>query len=62
MPTWKRRVYKLDANHTWKAKPGYQIFVADWGAVRFDIPSGWAFDKCVSIVPGMRCVSFLVAA
>jgi hypothetical protein len=41
MPGWKRRVYKLDANHKWKAKPGYQIFVADWGAVRFDIPRGW---------------------
>ena len=41
MPAWKKRVYKLDANHKWKAKPGYQIFVADWGAVRFDIPTGW---------------------
>jgi hypothetical protein len=41
MPGWKKRVYKLDANHKWKAKPGYQIFVADWGAVRFDIPAGW---------------------
>jgi hypothetical protein len=41
MPGWKKRVYKLDANHKWKSKPGYQIFVADWGAVRFDFPTGW---------------------
>ena len=41
MPGWQRRVYKLDANHKWKAKPGCQIFVADWGAVRFDFPQGW---------------------
>ena len=41
MPGWKKRVYKLDANHKWKARPGYQIFVADWGAVRFDFPAGW---------------------
>ena len=41
MPGWQRRTYKLDANHKWKAKPGCQIFVADWGAVRFDFPQGW---------------------
>ncbi|MCC7371892.1 MAG: hypothetical protein IT306_25985 [Chloroflexi bacterium] len=41
MPGWERRTYKLDANHKWKAKPGCQIFVADWGAVRFDVPRGW---------------------
>jgi hypothetical protein len=41
MPGWERRVYKLEANHKWKAKPGYQIVVADWGAVRFDVPTGW---------------------
>ncbi len=41
MPGWERRTYKLDANHKWKARPGCQIFVADWGAVRFDVPRGW---------------------
>jgi hypothetical protein len=39
--TWKKSVYKLEQNHKWKAKPGCQIFVADWGAVRFDFPRGW---------------------
>ena len=28
----------------WKAKPGYKIFVADRGAVRFDFPAEWVFD------------------
>jgi hypothetical protein len=32
---------KLPKNHGWKSKPGYQIFVADRGAVRFDFPVGW---------------------
>ncbi len=41
MAGWQRRTYKLDANYKWSAKPGHQIFVADWGAVRFDIPTGW---------------------
>jgi hypothetical protein len=41
MAGWERRIYKLEANHKWTAKPGCQIFVADWGAVRFDIPQGW---------------------
>jgi hypothetical protein len=39
--TWKKRTYKLEQNHKWKAKPGCQIFVADRGAVRFDFPHGW---------------------
>ncbi len=41
MAKWKKSVYKLDANHKWKAKPGYKIFVADRGAVRFDFPEDW---------------------
>ena len=41
MATWKKSTFKLDANHKWKAKPGNKIFVADWGAVRFDIPGDW---------------------
>ncbi|MBW3623291.1 MAG: hypothetical protein KY468_07770 [Armatimonadetes bacterium] len=31
----------LKPNHTWKAKPGNQIFVADRGAVRFEFPENW---------------------
>lgn len=41
MARWEKRDLRLRENHGWKAKPGYQIFVADRGAVRFDIPQGW---------------------
>ncbi|MCC7022933.1 MAG: hypothetical protein IT338_08905 [Thermomicrobiales bacterium] len=32
---------RLDENHGWRCKPGYRIFVADRGAVRFDVPQSW---------------------
>ena len=41
MERWDRQELRLRKHHGWKAKPGYQIFVADRGAVRFDIPQGW---------------------
>lgn len=44
MPKWEKGELRLDANHQWKAKRGYSIFVIDRGAVRFDIPKGWYFD------------------
>ncbi len=44
MAKWKKHVLKLKDNHTWRAKPGYRIFVADRGAVRFDIPDDWILD------------------
>jgi len=44
MGKWKPKAYKLKANHGWRAKPGYKIFVADRGAVRFDIPQEWVMS------------------
>ena len=41
---WKKDTLKLKQDHLWKAKPGYTIFVADRGAVRFDIPQGWIIE------------------
>lgn len=41
MPKWTERDVWLDENHGWRCKPGYTIFVADRGAVRFDIPESW---------------------
>ena len=38
---WTKETLKLKEDHTWKAKDGYQIFVADRGAVRFNFPEGW---------------------
>ncbi len=41
MAKWEQQTYKIPKNHNWHAKPGYNVFVADRGAVRFSIPSGW---------------------
>ncbi len=41
MKQWNKEVLKLKNNHSWKAKPGYRIFIADKGAVRFDFPDNW---------------------
>lgn len=46
MATWSKRTRQLPKSHGWKSKPGYQIFVADRGAVRFDFPVDW------TVVPG----------
>jgi hypothetical protein len=41
MKHWNKEVLKLQKSHSWKAKPGYRIFIADKGAVRFDFPDNW---------------------
>lgn len=41
MANWKKQTLRMDDDHGWRCKPGYSIFVADRGAVRFEVPSGW---------------------
>ena len=41
---WLKETYKLPNNHGWTARPGYDIFVADRGAVRFNIPETWVIE------------------
>src|SRR5258706_887671 len=36
-----KKTLRLQSDHQWRAKPSHQIFVADQGAVRFDIPERW---------------------
>ena len=50
--TWSKRVLKLNDDHGWTAKPGNKIFVADGGAVRFDIPGDWIVE------PGTDSIKF----
>ena len=38
----KPKTMKMREDHTWRCKPGNTIFVADRGAVRFDIPRDWS--------------------
>ncbi|NJP09272.1 MAG: hypothetical protein HC866_07120 [Leptolyngbyaceae cyanobacterium RU_5_1] len=43
-PKWLKETLELKDNHRWQTKPGYKIFVADRGAVRFDVPQNWHFE------------------
>lgn len=52
MAEWDKRTLKLPERHGWKATPGYKIFVADRGAVRFDFPEEWV------VVPGDDSIKF----
>ncbi|MEK7276454.1 MAG: hypothetical protein AAB427_03820 [Chloroflexota bacterium] len=40
-PRWEQQALSLRTDHTWKAPPGYKVFVADRGAVRFHFPDSW---------------------
>jgi len=44
MTDWLKEQLKLKKNHNWKAPDGYRIFIADRGAVRFNIPEGWVVE------------------
>src|SRR5690242_13149408 len=50
MAEWSKKTLKLPEDHGWEVKPGYNIFVADRGAVRFDFPEDWV------IVPVERSI------
>ena len=38
---YQKSVHNLSPHHNWKAKPGYNVFVANRGDLRFDIPRDW---------------------
>jgi hypothetical protein len=38
---YTKQTFPLTATHRWKAAPGYNILIADAGAVRFEYPNGW---------------------
>ncbi len=41
---WIKETIELKDNHNWQSEPGYKIFVADRGSVRFDVPQDWIFE------------------
>jgi hypothetical protein len=53
MPKWHEETYKLPKDLKWPARSGYKTFVADQGAVRFDIPQDWVVE------PGDNSIKFL---
>lgn len=46
-PEWIKETVELKDDHRWQCKPGYKVFVADRGAVRFDVPQDWHFEPDV---------------
>lgn len=52
MAKWDKRTLRLPEKHGWHARPGYKIFVADRGAVRFDFPEDWV------VIPGEDSIKF----
>lgn len=49
---WRKKTLRLKDDHQWKATPGYNVFVADRGAVRFDFPQDWV------VIPGEDSIRF----
>jgi hypothetical protein len=41
---WIKKTLELKPNHRWEAPEGYKIFVANRGAVRFNVPQEWVFE------------------
>jgi hypothetical protein len=38
---WKKTKVQLPADHGWQAAPGNKVFVADAGAMQFEVPGSW---------------------
>ena len=49
---WDRQIFNLPENHGWEAKPGNKLFIADRGALRFEIPQDWLVE------PNRKSVKF----
>jgi hypothetical protein len=40
-PKWHKHSVPLPAGHKWQCKPGNHLFIADRGAISFEIPRTW---------------------
>ncbi|MBW4642108.1 MAG: hypothetical protein KME23_03675 [Goleter apudmare HA4340-LM2] len=41
---WIKQTLELKPDHHWESSSGYKIFVANRGAVRFNVPQNWVFE------------------
>jgi hypothetical protein len=41
---WIKETLDLKPDHHWESPPDYKIFVANRGAVRFNVPQSWVFE------------------
>ena len=55
MAEFHEAVLKLQEGHTWKCKPGYNIFVLDQGVLRFDVPADWVMELAETSVKFYDC-------
>jgi hypothetical protein len=70
MASWQKSSLKMKPNHRWKATPGCQVFIAQRGAVRVDIPRSWvvipektSYKMCDRQPPDDECtleISYMV--
>ena len=44
MAKWDKRDIRLPEDHGWRARPGNVVFVANRGAVHFEIPREWVIE------------------
>ena len=52
MADWIKEELTLRDDHTWRAKPGCKIFVADRGVLRLDYPEDWV------VIPSKNSINF----
>src|SRR5947199_8853728 len=52
MADWLKEELTLQEDHTWRARPGCKIFVADRGALRLAYPEDWV------VIPGENSINF----
>ena len=68
--TWQETTHQMAEDHQWTAAPGNKIFVADAGAMQFEIPRSWVikpgeggsirfYDKEDEVAADMRLESSL---
>ena len=42
---WKKQKHQLAPDHQWTAAPGNKVFVADAGAMQFEVPRKWHLSQ-----------------
>jgi hypothetical protein len=55
MANWSAERFRLPEDHGWTARPGHKVFVADRGAVLFEVPASWILTpsaNCIEIRDG----------
>ena len=42
---WQKSKVELPVDHAWEAAPGNKVFVADAGAMQFEVPQNWTIKQ-----------------